>query len=79
MSTRPGGDPPDVLALPLDEARAQLEAAGYTVAVQETAPPRRGAPRGSARVVRQEAAGSRVTLVVTHERYERPAALSAGQ
>jgi hypothetical protein len=66
-----------VLALPLEEARAQLEAAGYEVEVRETRSPGRGVPQGARRVVRQQHEGGRVWLVVTPERYERPAPASA--
>ncbi len=73
MIARPPAGPPDVLALPLEEARALLEAAGYEVEVKETAPPGRPQPQGGRRVVRQQVDGARVRLVVTHEWYERPA------
>jgi len=69
--TAPAGGPPDVLAYALDEARARLEAAGYVVEVEETRPPGAGSPAGPARVVRQRQEGSRVLLVVTHERFAR--------
>jgi hypothetical protein len=64
---------PDVLAYPLEEAEALLAAAGYTVAVEETRPPR-GEPQGGWRVVRQRQEGDRVRLVVTAERHLGPAA-----
>lgn len=66
-----GSAVPDVLALPLEEAQAQLAAAGYDVDVVETRPPGRVAGEGPLRVIRQQEAGGRVRLVVTHERYER--------
>jgi len=65
--------PPDVLVYPLDDARAQLAAAGYTAEVGETRPPGRGIPQGLRRVVRQRHEGNRVLLVVTPERHERAA------
>ncbi len=77
MSSPAPAGPPDVLALPLEEARAQLEAAGYEVEVSETRPPGGALPQGARRVVRQQHAGGRVWLVVTSERYERPAPASA--
>lgn len=73
MIPRAPAGPPDVLALPLAEARARLEAAGYVVEVSETRPPGRRVPQGALRVVRQLHEGGRVVLLVTHERYERPA------
>ncbi|MDR7428041.1 MAG: hypothetical protein QN160_10310 [Armatimonadota bacterium] len=62
---------PDVLALPLQEAQAQLAAAGYEVDITETRPPGRVVGQGPLRVIREQEAGGRVRLVVTHERYER--------
>ncbi len=62
---------PDVVALPLEEARRVLEAAGMTVRVSETRPPRGGEGRGLLRVIRQRHDGDAVLLTVTHERYER--------
>lgn len=67
---------PDVLALPLEEARRLLEAAGATPRVSETRPPRGGAGEGALRVIRQQS-GDEVLLTVTHERYDRPAAPAA--
>ncbi|MGH2452591.1 MAG: PASTA domain-containing protein [bacterium] len=64
---------PDVLALPLEEARRLLEGAGVTVRPSETRPPRGGEGRGALRVVRQRHEGEAVLLTVTAERYERPA------
>lgn len=62
---------PDVLALPLEEARHVLEAAGMSVRVSETRPPRGGEGRGALRVIRQQMDGDAVLLTVTHERYDR--------
>ncbi len=64
---------PDVLAYPLEEARRVLTAAGFTVEVTETRPPRAGPPAGTARVVRQEQDGRQMRLVVTSERFAPPA------
>lgn len=66
--------PPDVLGWPLERARARLEAAGYTVDVLETRPPR-GLPRagsvaaGPWRVVavRPARGPAEATLVVARE------------
>lgn len=56
---------PSVIARPLPEARAILEAAGVkVVAVVETRSPK-GAPEGPLRVVRQRATGEGVELVTT--------------
>lgn len=44
---------PDVLALPLKEARERLEKAGFRVEVRWTGPAGRPEPRGTARVLRQ--------------------------
>ncbi len=63
---------PDVLAYPLEEARRVLAAAGFTVEVTETRPPRAGPPAGTTRVVRQEQDGRRIRLVVTAERFASP-------
>jgi len=62
---------PDVLALPLEEARRLLEGAGVAVRVSETRPPRGGEGRGALRVIRQQHEGEAVLLTVTAERYER--------
>jgi hypothetical protein len=60
----------DVIALPLEEARFRLAAAGLTIRdVSETRPPRRTELTGDRRVVRLRAAGDAVALVVTRERY----------
>jgi hypothetical protein len=62
---------PDVIGYPLDEARAMVEAAGWSVDVRETAPPR-ATGRGKQRVVRQRAAAeSQIEVVVVWEQYER--------
>jgi hypothetical protein len=56
---------PSVIARPLPEARAILEAAGAKVAaVAETRSPR-GAPEGPLRVVRQRVTPEGVELVTT--------------
>ena len=56
---------PSVIARPLPEARAVLEAAGVkVVAVVETRSPK-GAPEGPLRVVRQRATPEGVELVTT--------------
>ncbi len=68
MDPTPG--PPDVVALPLDEAVHVLQAAGWRVRVRETAPPRSTPAGGVQRVVRQRAtADDEVELVVAWERY----------
>lgn len=60
----------DVLGRGLDQARATLEAEGFTVEVIETRSPRRVTPTGALRVVRQQQLADRlVRLVVTHERF----------
>jgi beta-lactam-binding protein with PASTA domain len=60
----------DVLGRGLDQARATLEAEGFTVEVIETRSPRRVTPTGALRVVRQQQPADRlVRLVVTHERF----------
>ena len=64
---------PEVLVYPLDEARRLLEAEGIEARVTETRPPGGLVPAGTLRVIRQRAEDGRVLLVVTHERYERPA------
>ena len=68
---------PEVLAYPLDEARRLLDADGIEAQVAETRPPGGGTPAGALRVVRQRDEDVRVLLVVTHERYERPAPAAA--
>lgn len=72
------GLPVDVLGWKLDEARAELHAAGWTVEIVQTRTPRRVELGGDLRVVRQRHRddGS-VLLVVTHEQYT-PAARPAG-
>lgn len=60
----------DVVGYPLEEARALLEAEGYSVQVRETAPPRAGRGVGRQRVVRQRARERDVELVVAWEWYE---------
>ncbi len=66
----------DVLALPLEEARRLLEAAGMRVQVSETRPPRGGEGRGEMRVIQQRQDGETAILTVTRERYERPEAVA---
>jgi hypothetical protein len=68
---------PEVLAYPLDEARRLLEGEGVEARVTETHPPGGVVPAGALRVIRQRAEDGRVLLVVTHERYERPAPAAA--
>jgi hypothetical protein len=68
---------PEVLAYPLDEARRLLEGDGVEARVTETHPPGGVVPAGALRVIRQRAEEGRVLLVVTHERYERPAPAAA--
>jgi beta-lactam-binding protein with PASTA domain len=66
----PTAGPPDVVALPLEEALHALQAAGWRVRVRETAPPRSSPAGGVRRVVRQRATtGGEVELVVAWERY----------
>ncbi len=78
MSDTVPADRPDVLALPLEEAERQLQTARVTVDVVETRPPR-GDAAGARRVVQQRWEGDRVRLVVTYERYDRPAPAGAGR
>jgi hypothetical protein len=60
---------PDVIGLPLDEARARLANAGVEIrAVTETRPPKAADLTGALRVVRMRGDGP-VDLVVTRERY----------
>ncbi len=68
---------PEVLTYPLDEARRLLEGEGMEARVTETHPPGGVLPAGALRVIRQRAEDGRVLLVVTHERYERPASTVA--
>ncbi len=68
---------PEVLTYPLDEARRLLEGEGMEARVTETHPPGGVLPAGALRVIRQRAEDGRVLLVVTHERYERPAPAAA--
>ena len=58
-------DLPDVVGLPVPEARVRLAEAGYAE-VEEvvTAPPRRPSHEGCRRVVRVRQTGERVELVV---------------
>ncbi len=64
--------PPDVVALPLEQALEQLRAAGWRVQVRTTAPPHSVPAGGAQRVVRQRATGpEEVELVVAWERYAR--------
>lgn len=64
--------PPDVVALPLEEAVRILQAAGWTPRLRTTAPPRSAPAGGVQRVVRQRATSpGEVELVVAWERYER--------
>jgi hypothetical protein len=58
-------DVPDVLLLPIDEARCKLAEAGYTDIVEVfTEPPRGVRAEGMVRVVRQREKGDTVELVV---------------
>lgn len=60
----------DVIAIPLEEARSRLAAAGLVVGdVSETRPPERAELTGALRVVRLRVAGDAIDLVVTRERY----------
>ena len=61
-----------LIGLPVDVARARLEAAGEVVgAMVETAPPRPVALAGPFRVVRiRRADDGRVELIVTRERFD---------
>jgi hypothetical protein len=62
--------PPDVVALPLEEALAALQEAGWQARVRTTAPPRSTPAGGVQRVVRQRATtAGEVELVVAWERY----------
>lgn len=62
--------PPDVVALPLEEALEALQSAGWQVRLRESAPPRSAPADGLRRVVRQRAkAPYEVELVVVWERY----------
>lgn len=72
------GLPVDVLGWQLEDALAELKAAGWAVEVAHTRTPKRVEVGGRLRVVRQSRRedGS-VLLVVTHERYT-PAARPAG-
>jgi hypothetical protein len=66
------GSPPDVVALPLEEALETLRAAGWTARVRTTAPPRSTPAGGVQRVVRQRATSpGEVELVVAWEHYQR--------
>ncbi|MCS7235675.1 MAG: PASTA domain-containing protein [Armatimonadota bacterium] len=71
--------PPDVVALPLEEALAALQKAGWQVRVRTTSPPRSAPGGGVQRVVRQRAtAANEVELVVAWERYAPAPRASAG-
>ncbi|GBD28015.1 MAG: PASTA domain-containing protein [Firmicutes bacterium] len=64
--------PPDVVAWPLEEALAELRAAGWTPQIRTTSPPQSAPAGGLQRVVRQRAtAAGQVELVVAWERYVR--------
>lgn len=64
------GAPPNVVALPLEEALEALQSAGWQVRLRESAPPRSIPADGLRRVVRQRARAPReVELVVVWERY----------
>ncbi len=66
------GSPPDVVALPLEEALEELRAAGWTPRIRTTSPPQSAPAGGVQRVVRQRAtAAGEVELVVAWERYVR--------
>lgn len=74
----PPAPPPDVVALPLDEALDTLREAGWQARLRESAPPRSAPVSGVRRVVRQRAVGPHeVELVVVWERYS-PARRSPG-
>lgn len=57
---------PDVLGLPIDEARTRLKAAGVVDIVEQYTAPPRGAIEGQARVVRQRLVDRQVQLVLTN-------------
>lgn len=57
---------PDVLGLPVAEARLRLSAAGVADIAEEPTTPPRGAIQGQARVVRQRLVDRQVQLVLTN-------------